>query len=158
MELSMENRHFRDLQVWQRSMALVGDMYTLTDHFPWSELFGLTSQIRRAAVSVPSNIAEGRGRMTEKSFAVFLSQTRGSLYELETQIELASDPGFTSKDRADAIIAQAAAISRMIQWSGSQTPYQQIDPGSRLQAPGSRLGYSYRSASIGSSVAAFHAG
>ncbi|MGB6868456.1 MAG: four helix bundle protein [Acidobacteriaceae bacterium] len=112
--MSMENRHFRDLQVWQRSMTLEQDVYRLTESFPGSELFGLTSQIRRAAVSVPSNIAEGRERMTQKSFVVFLSQARGSLYELETQIELARDLGFAGKDQADTIIAAAAEISRML--------------------------------------------
>lgn len=95
-------------------MSLARDVYRLTDTFPGSEFFGLTSQIRRAAVSVPSNIAEGRGRMTQKSFAAFLSQARGSLYELETQIELARDLGFADKDRVDAIIAAAAEISRML--------------------------------------------
>ena len=110
----MENRHFRDLQVWQRSMALARNLYALTERFPKSEMFGLRSQIRRAAVSVPSNIAEGRGRGTEKSFAVFLTQARGSLYELETQVELAADLGFTSKDQATAIVVEAAEISRMI--------------------------------------------
>jgi four helix bundle protein len=75
----METRHFRDLQVWQRSMALARNVYALTGSFPKTEVFGLTSQIRRAAVSVPSNIAEGRGRATDKSFAVFLCQAQGSL-------------------------------------------------------------------------------
>jgi len=114
MMLSMENRHFRDLQVWQRSMALARDIYRLTETFPRSELFGLTSQIRRAAVSVPSNIAEGRGRLTHKSFVVFLSQARGSLYEPDTQIELARDLGFTPGNQADTIIAVAGEISRML--------------------------------------------
>jgi four helix bundle protein len=82
----MKTRCFRDLQVWQRSMDLARNVYALTNSFPGSETFGLTSQFRRAAVSVPSNIAEGRGRLTDKSFAVFLAQARGSLYELETQI------------------------------------------------------------------------
>jgi four helix bundle protein len=110
----METRHFRDLQVWQRSMALARDVYALTGGFPKAEIFGLTSQIRRAAVSVPSNIAEGRGRSTGKSFAVFLCQTQGSLYELQTQIELASDLGFASKEQARAVLADAYEIARMI--------------------------------------------
>ncbi len=95
-------------------MALARMVYALTDGFPKREVFGLTSQIRRAAVSIPSNIAEGRGRATEKSFALFLMQARGSLYELETQVELARDLGFASKEEAAAILAQAAEISRMI--------------------------------------------
>jgi four helix bundle protein len=110
----MENRHFRDLQVWQRSMALARMVYAATEGFPRREAFGLTSQIRRAAVSIPSNIAEGRGWASEKSFALFLTQARGSLYELETQAELASDLGFATKGEAAAIIAEAAEISRMI--------------------------------------------
>ena len=65
-------------------MALARQVYSLTENFPQSEVFGLTSQIRRAAVSVPSDIAEGRGRMTDKNFALFLTQARGSLYELQT--------------------------------------------------------------------------
>ncbi|MGA8528364.1 MAG: four helix bundle protein [Acidobacteriaceae bacterium] len=76
--------------------------------------FGLYSQIRRAAVSVPSNIAEGRGRMTDRSFALFLSQARGSLYELQTQIELAGDLGFLDKRRGEEITAEAGEISAMI--------------------------------------------
>lgn len=95
-------------------MRLAQDVYRLTESFPKSELFGLTSQIRRAAVSVPSNIAEGRGRMSQKSFALFLSQARGSFYELETQVELARDLRFAEKNQADTIIAEAAEISRML--------------------------------------------
>jgi four helix bundle protein len=110
----MDTQRFRDLQVWQRSMHLARTLYELTDSFPRSELFGLTSQIRRAAVSVPSNIAEGRGRMTDKSFAVFLAQARGSLFELQTQIELARDLGFAAQDRADAILTEAAEIAAMM--------------------------------------------
>lgn len=95
-------------------MALARDVYALTEGFPRKEVFGLASQIRRAAVSIPCNIAEGRGRTTDKSFVLFLSQARGSLYELETQVELAGDLGFASKEQAAAIIADAAEISRMI--------------------------------------------
>jgi four helix bundle protein len=110
----MDTQRFRDLQVWQRSMNLARTVYGVTNGFPRSELFGLTSQIRRAAVSVPSNIAEGRGRSTDKSFVVFLGQARGSLYELQTQIELARDLGFAAQDRANAILAEAAEIAAMI--------------------------------------------
>jgi four helix bundle protein len=111
----MKTRCFRDLQVWQRSMNLARNVYALTNSFPGSETFGLTSQIRRAAVSVPSNIAEGRGRLTDKSFAVFLAQARGSLYELETQIELAASLGFTDPQQAHSLIDEAAQIGAMIQ-------------------------------------------
>lgn len=111
----MKTRCFRDLQVWQRSMELARNVYALTNNFPRSETFGLTSQIRRAAVSVPSNIAEGRGRLTDKSFAVFLAQARGSLYELETQIELAASLGFADAQQAHSLISEAAQIGAMIQ-------------------------------------------
>jgi four helix bundle protein len=111
----MQTRHYRDLQVWQRSMSLAREVYAVTEGFPRSEQFGLVSQIRRAAVSVPSNIADGRGRMTAKSFALFLSQARGSLYELQTQIELAGDLGFVGKDRAQSVMSEAAEIASMIQ-------------------------------------------
>jgi four helix bundle protein len=110
----MDTRRFRDLQVWQRSMTLARNVYAATEGFPKAELFGLASQIRRAAVSVPSNIAEGRGRMTDKSFALFLSQARGSLYELQTQIELAGDLGFVNRSRSEEIIGEASEIASMI--------------------------------------------
>ena len=110
----MQTRHYRDLQIWQRSMRLARDIYAATETFPRSEQFGLVSQIRRAAVSVPSNIAEGRGRMSDRSFALFLSQARGSLYELQTQIELAGDLGFMRKDRAQSITSEPAEIAGMV--------------------------------------------
>jgi four helix bundle protein len=103
----MKTRHFRDLQVWQRSMALAASIYTLTNRFPKREVFGLTAQMRRSAVSVPSHIAEGHGRLTDPGFALFLGHARGSLYELETQTELAIQLGFAEaaadKDALDLI-------------------------------------------------------
>jgi four helix bundle protein len=111
----METRRFRDLQVWQRSMGLARAVYQLTERFPRGEEFGLVSQIRRAAVSVPSNIAEGRGRMTDKSFAVFLSQARGSLFELQTQVELASELGFVARDAVQPVMPEAEEIASMMQ-------------------------------------------
>ncbi|RPI59311.1 MAG: four helix bundle protein, partial [Planctomycetaceae bacterium] len=76
-------RSYKDLQVWQKSMELAGQIYEATQKFPADERFGLTSQLRRAAVSVPSNIAEGYGRGTRKDYKRFLQVARGSLYELE---------------------------------------------------------------------------
>jgi four helix bundle protein len=87
----MKTRHIRDLVVWQKSMTLARDVYACTRSFPKEEVFGITAQLRRAAVSVPSNIAEGHGRTTDKSFRLFLSQARGSLFEVETQLELAAN-------------------------------------------------------------------
>src|SRR5947209_5999745 len=85
---------FRDLIVWQKSKALARRIYSLTKNFPKEEVFGLTSQIRRAAVSIPANIAEGKGRGTQKDFCHFLVQARGSLFEVEALAELASDLGY----------------------------------------------------------------
>lgn len=82
-------RSFRDLEVWQIGLDLVETVYRLTAQFPKSELFGLTAQMRRAAVSIPSNIAEGQARSSSKEFLHFLSYALGSLAELETQLELA---------------------------------------------------------------------
>lgn len=80
---------FRDLQVWQRSMQLTAAVYRITREFPRDELYGLTSQIRRSAVSVPGNIAEGQGRLNNGEFRQFLSIARGSNCELQTQLEIA---------------------------------------------------------------------
>jgi len=82
-------RDHRDLIVWQKGMDLAADIYTVTANFPRSEQFGLTSQIRRSAVSIVSNIAEGSGRRTTRDFYAFIHIARGSLAELETQITLA---------------------------------------------------------------------
>jgi four helix bundle protein len=110
----MKERHFRDLQVWQRSMALACSVYGITAHFPQAEKFGPTQQMRRAAVSVPSNIAEGRGRRTDKSFALFLSQARGSLNELETQLELSMQLGFAEAGQCSATLQEIDEIARML--------------------------------------------
>ena len=82
-------KSFRDLLVWQRSMQLAVAIYRLTRDFPREELYGLTSQIRRAAVSISSNIAEGQGRLSPGEFKQFLGIVRGSNFELQTQIEIA---------------------------------------------------------------------
>ncbi|MGD0735656.1 MAG: four helix bundle protein [Terracidiphilus sp.] len=85
---------FRDLQVWQRSMELTVAVYRLTQHFPREEAFGLTSQLRRSAISIPSNIAEGHGRMNPREFKHFLLIARASNCELQTQLELSGALGF----------------------------------------------------------------
>lgn len=77
---------YRDLRVWQQGMELAVQVYRATEHFPNYELYGLTGQIRRAAISIPSNIAEGKGRRTDRDFSNFLFHARGSLHELETQV------------------------------------------------------------------------
>ena len=82
-------RTFRDLLVWQKSMVLVTDVYRASSEFPTHERYGLSSQIRRCAVSIPSNIAEGFGRHSATDYIRFLTIANGSLYELQTQIEIA---------------------------------------------------------------------
>lgn len=90
-------RRYQQLVVWQKAMELVAEIYRVSATFPDTEKFGLTSQMRRAAVSLPSNIAEGAGRGTDKEFSHFLKIARGSLFELETQIEIATRLGFINQ-------------------------------------------------------------
>lgn len=93
-----EIRTFRDLIAWQRSMEMVRCVYTATAAMPASERFGLTMQMRRAAVSIPSNIAEGYGRQTTADYLKFLRVARGSITELDTQMEIATSLGMLSRD------------------------------------------------------------
>ena len=86
----VKTQSHRDLRVWQKSMSLVVAVYRLTRTFPRDELFGLTSQMRRSAVSIPSNIAEGHGRLNRREFNQFLRISRGSMSELQTQLEIAA--------------------------------------------------------------------
>ena len=88
--MNKEVRNHKDLEVWKKSMDLVSNIYKSTESFPNKELYGLTNQIRRAAVSIPSNIAEGAARNSKKEFIQFLYISLGSLSELETQIIIAS--------------------------------------------------------------------
>jgi four helix bundle protein len=111
---SGRTRHFRDLLVWQKSMQLAEKVYQHTDTLPKSETFGLTGQMRRAAVSVPSNIAEGHGRLTDGSMRVFLAQARGSLYELETQIELACRLKYLPADSEKELLESCREVGKML--------------------------------------------
>jgi len=105
---------FRDLIAWQLAKGLARLVYEATRAFPNEERFGLAMQLRRAAVSVPSNIAEGRGRGTKKDFAHFLMQARGSLYEVETQIELASDLHYLNNSEAARLLEACNELSRVL--------------------------------------------
>jgi four helix bundle protein len=110
----MRTRHFRDLLVWQRSMDLAREVYKQTASLPKAEVFGLQSQMRRAAVSIPSNIAEGHGRLSDQLFRVFLAQARGSLAELETQLQLCHDFNFIPDAEARSLGERCDEVSRMI--------------------------------------------
>jgi four helix bundle protein len=114
----MENKSgvttYRQLFVWQKAMDLVIAIYTLTKQFPAEERFGLISQMRRAAVSVPSNIAEGRSRNSRKDFIQFLHVALGSLSELETQIEIACRISYLKKLDYNAVMEDTQSIKRML--------------------------------------------
>jgi len=110
----MRTRNFRELLVWQRSMQLTKEVYRRTAALPKSEIFGLQSQMRRAAVSIPSNIAEGHGRLSDQLLRVFLAQARGSLYELETQVQLCEDLDFIPLDQTQELRALCDEVARMI--------------------------------------------
>ncbi len=88
---------YRDIKVWQKAIELVMEIYSCTRSFPKEEMYGLIGQLRRAAISVPSNIAEGKGRRTDKGFLLFLHHARGSIFELETQLTIAGLLGTSQK-------------------------------------------------------------
>jgi four helix bundle protein len=105
---------YRDLKVWQRSMNLVLSVYATTRPFPKEELYGLVSQMRTAAVSVPSNIAEGKGRSTDRDRAHFYFQARGSLLELETQILLAQQLDYICPREAEPLLQLSTEVGKML--------------------------------------------
>ena len=105
---------YRDLIVWQRAIAMVTEVYRATQSFPREETYGLTSQLRRSAVSVPSNIAEGQGRISKAEFRQFLGIARGSLLEMETQIVIASNLGYISRSNADRLATTSGEVSRLL--------------------------------------------
>ena len=106
--------HYRDLQVWQLGMDLAEKCYQVTRTYPREELFGMVSQIRRAASSVPANIAEGQGRVHTKEFLRHLSIARGSLMELETHLLLSNRVGMLEQTKLDELLAISDRISRML--------------------------------------------
>lgn len=105
---------YRELLVWQRAMRLARDVYRITRNWPSEERFGLTSQVRRAAVSVPANLAEGQGRFGRGEFARFVSIAHGSLCELETELLLAKDIGIVPEPVVSEVLEAAAEVGRML--------------------------------------------
>jgi four helix bundle protein len=105
---------YRDLVAWQKAVELVTHIYQLTRKFPKDELFGLTSQIRRAAVSIPSNIAEGRGKSSKGEFQQYLYHARGSLYELETQLTIAGNLGFLKEGEDHQVMELVTETGRIL--------------------------------------------
>ena len=111
---SGEVRHYRDLLVWQKAVVWVEAIYAVTRRWPTDERFGLISQVRRAAVSVPSNIAEGCARRSTAEFVRFLSIARGSLAEVETQIIIARRLDYLDQSAETSVLEAADEISRML--------------------------------------------
>jgi four helix bundle protein len=106
---------YRDLRVWQLGMDLVVEVYAATDRFPKQQQFGLTSQLQRAAVSVPSNIAEGKGRQTDRDYVAFLYRARGSLLEVETQVQIARRLDYLSVEHTTAPVGKCEHLGRSLQ-------------------------------------------
>jgi len=107
-------KSYRDLIVWQKAMALAKQVYALTDSLPRREEHGQVDQIRRASVSVASNVAEGHGRLTDWQFRHFLGNARGSLYEMQTQLELAVDLGYVEKEKGTKLMEQGWEVARIL--------------------------------------------
>jgi four helix bundle protein len=105
-------QHYKDLIVWQKAMVLVTEVYRITGCFPNEERFGLASQMRRAAVSVPSNIAEGQGRLTRGEFRQFLGIAKGSLMELETQLLIARNLAYLRD--SEPLLSQLSEVARLL--------------------------------------------
>ena len=110
----MQNSNYRQLIAWQKAIDLCVVLYEMTESFPRSELFGIVAQLRRAGVSVPSNIAEGRGRGSARDYRRFLLHARGSLFEIETQIEIAARLRFIKRNEADALLEQTGEVVRVV--------------------------------------------
>lgn len=107
-------RSYKELIAWQKARELVKNIYRCTQTFPSSEMYGLIAQLRRAAVSVPSNIAEGQGRASTGEFKQFLGHARGSLLELETQLQIAQDLEYVSSEKCAILLQECAEVGRVL--------------------------------------------
>ena len=105
---------FKSLVVWQKSVSLVTEIYHLTENYPKNEVFGLTSQIRRASISIPSNISEGHSRRSSNDYIQFLKIARGSLAELETQILISKNLNFISEKQYQDFETKSIEIAKML--------------------------------------------
>ena len=109
-----EIKTYRDLQVWQKAMSLVTSVYRCSQSFPKNEIYGLTSQLQRCAVSIPSNIAEGYGRNSTGDYVRFLQISMGSVFELQTQLEIATNLEYLSKEQFEELYEKSREIERML--------------------------------------------
>jgi four helix bundle protein len=110
----MQLKRFQELIAWQKAIAVVTEIYSITSAFPQRETYGLTSQLRRAAVSIPSNIAEGQGRATKGEFIQFLCHARGSLYEVETQVIISRNLGYLTLEQQESLSGALAELGRIL--------------------------------------------
>jgi four helix bundle protein len=110
----MATSSYRDLTVWQKAIQLVLLVYSITKHFPKEETYGLISQMRRCAVSIPSNIAEGKGRSSRKDMKVFLCHARGSVHELETQLLISQELGYLGEEEQKRVMSLVSEVARML--------------------------------------------
>ena len=128
----MTTKSYKNLDVWQKSMKLVKVVYSVTKSFPKEELYALTSQIRRAAVSIPSNIAEGRAKRTTREFMRFVNIACGSVAELETQLLIGESLGYISAPHLEPLLEELNSIGRMLNglYAGLE---KKLSPASSLQ-------------------------
>jgi len=110
----MAGKNYRDLDVWREAMDFVVECYRMTGTFPKSEVYGLTSQLQRAAVSIPANIAEGQGRQHDKEFLQHLAIAYGSLAEVETHVQIARRLEYVDGEKENQMLERAARIGRML--------------------------------------------
>jgi len=114
MSEDQKTSDYKDLVVWQKGITLAKHIYELTQSFPAEEKYGLASQMRRAAVSIPSNIAEGQARHTTGEFIQFLSHAEGSIAELDTQLIIAVDLGYCENGKAESILQLISQLRKML--------------------------------------------
>ena len=114
---------YRELIAWRKAMQLVTEIYLATQAFPRHELYGLTNQLRRAAISVPSNIAEGQGRLSTGEFKQFLGHARGSLLEAETQISIARELGYLEREDSERLLHKSGEVGRVLNGLMASLPH-----------------------------------
>jgi four helix bundle protein len=110
----MPLQSYKQLIAWQKGIEFVAEIYRSTRVFPKDEIYGLTSQLRRAAVSIPSNIAEGQGRLSRGEFKQFLGHARGSLFEVESQLVMARMLGYLPEDNAEKLLRRVEELGRIL--------------------------------------------
>jgi four helix bundle protein len=107
-------KDYKDLDIWRKSIALCDNVYKTTRDFPKEELFGLTNQLRRASISIPSNIAEGFGRKTQQQFIYFLQISLGSTFEIETQLIIAQKQEYVNKGQLQGLLQEVEDVKKLI--------------------------------------------